>query len=56
MDTGKGTFKQVDEITAEKFPDRTFRVGEIVNIKSSRFEVTRISAKTLRLKLLPKKK
>ncbi len=69
MDTGKGKFEQVtansqDELAAkvkaleEQFPQHGgwFRVGEIVELKGSRFRVQSVKPNQLRLKLLPKGK
>ena len=59
MDTGKGTFKMIDELEAQElieneYPLGIFKRGEILTIKGSRFRVKSIKLKELRLKLLPK--
>ena len=60
MDTGKGMFELMAEGKAEQVPeehkDRIFRVGEIVEIRSSRFRIERIDKKKMTLKLLPRLK
>jgi uncharacterized Zn finger protein len=68
MDTGKGRFEMVEGKTEEelkiamqeleaKFPKHRgwFRVGEIIEIRDSRFRVKAVKPDELRLKLLPRK-
>ena len=61
MDTGNGKFEQFDpkdlEEMLEQHPQHggVFKVGEIVELKGSRFRVQSIKPKGLRLKLLQKK-
>lgn len=57
MDSNKGNF---DEINDEKFNEQmslpnpqVFKVGELLEIRGSRFRVERIEKKKLILKLLP---
>ena len=63
MDTGEGRFVEVDpedlpgmERLGKQYPNRgaLFSVGEIVEIKGSRFEVSKIIQNGLKLRLLPK--
>jgi len=64
MDDGKGTFVEIPanflshdlEKLYGEHPDHggTFREGEIVELKGSRFEVTKIIQNGLKLRLLPK--
>jgi uncharacterized Zn finger protein len=61
MDTGKGKFKEFQameelENLKQEFPKHggIFKVGEIVELKGSRFRVKSIKPTELRLKLLPK--
>ena len=64
MDTGKGSFESFDseivlntrlkELT--KLKDKVgsiFRVGEILEIKDSRFKIRSIGKREMRLRLLP---
>lgn len=61
MDTGEGKFKefealeQLEELKKE-FPKHggVFKIGEIVELKGSRFRVKNIKPDKLILKLLPK--
>jgi len=66
MDTGKGRFEMVNAKTEEelklamqeleaKYPEHRgwFRIGEIVEIKGSRFRVKSVKPDEIRLKLLP---
>lgn len=60
MDSGKGNFVPFDvpsDLAAlkEQYPlhGGTFKVGEIVELKGSKFRVKSIKPKELRLKLLP---
>lgn len=62
MDSGRGSlipFNEPDDEKAlqEQYPlhGGTFRVGETVELKGSKFRVKSIKPKELRLKLLPKK-
>lgn len=62
MDTGDGKFVELDDVTSEKevrkkfkYPGGKFDVGEILELKSSYFRVTKITPKKLILKLLPRK-
>lgn len=57
MDTGSGEFKNISDV---KFKDQmkkpkpmVFKVGEILEIRSSRFRVENIQRKKIILKLLP---
>lgn len=59
MDNNEGLFKAINE---EKFNEQVkenepqvFRVGEILEIRGSRFQVKKIYPRKLLLKLLPKK-
>jgi uncharacterized Zn finger protein len=63
MDNGQGKFEMLNKPTQEKInkmeadnPDHGgwFRVGEVVELKGSRFRVKSIKPTELRLKLLPK--
>ena len=59
MDTGRGymapiTEERADEMVAAKV-DGVFRVGEIVEIKGSRFRVQSLGNKRMVLKILPRK-
>jgi len=61
MDSGKGNFIPFNEPAMEadlqeQYPMHggTFRVGETVELKGSKFRVKSIKPKELRLKLLPK--
>ncbi len=66
MDTGEGKFEillaQVNELEArkkemeEKYPNHGgwFTVGEIIEIRGSKFRVKSVKPTELRLKLLPK--
>lgn len=63
MDTGEGTFKQFSEFKDLKelrglYPNSggVFKEGEILEIKGSRFEVSKIIRNGLKLRLLPKEK
>lgn len=63
MDMGDGTFKQfenkalLDEYAKHNRTfGSTFRMGEEVELKGSRFRVKKITPKELRLKLLPHRK
>jgi len=58
MDTGNGTFKKISN---EKFEEQmkkseplVFKVGEILEIRGSKFRVEKIIRKKLILRLLPK--
>ena len=58
MDNNEGLFKAINE---EKFNEQVkenesqvFRVGEILEIRGSRFQVKKIYPRKLLLKLLPK--
>lgn len=60
MDTGRGSFAEVSEIKASQVTTAmglelsgVFRVGEIIEIRGSRFRVERIKTRGLRLLLLP---
>lgn len=57
MDTGSGEFKKISEIKFEeqmKEPEPlVFKVGEILEIRGSRFRVEKIQRKKMILKLLP---
>ena len=60
MDSGKGRFEPFDKpleeaALKERFPlhGGTFRVGEQVELKGSKFRVKSIKPTELRLKLLP---
>lgn len=58
MDTGSGEFKKIsmDELEEqmEKANPKVFKVGEILEIRSSRFRVDKVLRKKMLLKLLPK--
>ncbi len=61
MDTGEGRFEPcIDEENTKKllndFPNHGgfFKIGEIVELKGSKFRVKSVKPKELRLKLLPK--
>lgn len=60
MDIGNGKFEQFDpkdlEEILEQHPQHggVFKVGEIFELRGSRFKVQSIKPKGLRLKLLPK--
>lgn len=57
MDTGLGEFKQIslDELQEQikKSNPMVFKVGEILEIRGSRFRVEKIQRKKMILKLLP---
>ena len=66
MDTGKGRFETVQGKTEDelrramqaleaKYPEHRawFRIGEVIEIKGSRFRVKAVKPNELRLKLLP---
>lgn len=59
MDTGEGRMEMLNDFKAEllkkgnKHANLIFTVGEIVNIKDSRFRVTKITPKKLTLRILP---
>ena len=60
MDTGEGKFEEFEKLTAlsalrEEYPKSkgVFTVGEVLEIKGSRFEVRDISTYGMKLKLLP---
>jgi len=62
MDTGNGNFKLFDDENQTNLLKifyrnlgGTFRVGEEVELKGSRFRVKKITPKELRLKLLPRR-
>jgi len=61
MDTGEGVFKlftddKVKKKLFEAYPDHggVFKVGEIVELRGSKFRIKSIKPKELRLKLLAK--
>ena len=70
MDTGKGKFvevempesekkrKETQALMEEKYPNHGgwFRVGEIIEIRGSRFRIKNVKPTEIRLKLLPKSK
>lgn len=69
MDTGKGKFEHIEADNEEELarlmrqkelqhPDHGgwFRVGEIIELRGSRFRVKAVKPTELRLKLLPKSK
>ena len=58
MDNGKGRFEMINESKAREliendYPLGIFRVGEIIELKGSRFRIKSVKLKELRLKLLP---
>ena len=61
MDTGSGEFKKISDEEFEKQMEKpilprkpmVFRVGEILEIRGSRFRVEKIQRKKIILKLLP---
>jgi uncharacterized Zn finger protein len=57
MDTGSGEFKKISDIEFEDQMENpkpmVFKVGEILDIRSSRFRVEKIQRKKMILKLLP---
>ena len=59
MDDGRGSFIPIpEEIYQEKIDELdsgVFKVGEIVELRGSRFRVKAIKPTELRLKLLPRK-
>lgn len=68
MDTGRGHFEIVDDVTDEELADRRnemelqhpnhggwFRVGEEVELNGSRFRVKAVKPTELRLKLLKRR-
>ena len=63
MDTGKGYLEMIDEKKAEQIiavgktgarVPSVFSIGEILEIKQSRFKVKKITPKGLTLRVLPK--
>lgn len=58
MDTGSGEFKKISmdkfEEQMEKANPVVFKVGEILEIRGSRFRVDKVLRKKMLLKLLPK--
>ena len=54
-DDGEKKLVPVDEETADKNPDISFRVGEEIEVKGLRFEVDKIRAKRLVLRPLGRK-
>lgn len=61
MDTGEGHFKMLKDLDGiedlqKEYPNfgATFQVGEIVEIRDSRFEISKIIRNGLKLRLLPK--
>lgn len=57
MDTGSGEFKKISDIEFEEQIEKpkpmVFKVGEILEIRGSRFRVEKIIRKKIILKLLP---
>ena len=61
MDTGRGRFEIFDDKNMlkelyEKYPNHgaIFTVGELLEIKGSRFKITEITQDGLKLRLLPR--
>jgi len=57
MDSGLGKMVEINAEVAKEFDDKGvnyFRVGEIIEIKGSRFKITKITPKKLILRILPK--
>lgn len=60
MDTGCGKFAKISDLLAKNLKEkvgrelcRVFAVGEILEIKGSKFRVEKIKTRSLRLLLLP---
>ena len=59
MDTGLGKFAPISDIRAKQIISknlelsRVFQIGEILEIRGSRFRIERVKTRSLRLLLLP---